>query len=80
MESLISEKITRSLNPEKLEILDLSNNCGAIFNLTIVSEKFEGKKLLERHRLVNSSLGDTYNQIHALSIKCYTMGEYKSLS
>lgn len=43
--------------------------CGASFEIEIVSEKFEGKRLLERHRIVNAALAEQMKQIHALSIK-----------
>lgn len=42
--------------------------CGASFAIGIVSEKFEGKRLLERHRLVNGALEEEMKEIHALSI------------
>jgi len=34
-----------------------------------VSSQFEGKKLLERHRLVNGALAEIFKDIHALSVK-----------
>lgn len=43
--------------------------CGASFVIEIVSEQFEGKRLLERHRVVNSALEEEMKEIHALSIK-----------
>lgn len=43
--------------------------CGASFAVEIVSEQFEGKRLLDRHRLVNSALAEQMKEIHALSIK-----------
>lgn len=43
--------------------------CGASFTVEIVSAKFEGKRLLERHRLVNAALEVEMKEIHALSIK-----------
>lgn len=43
--------------------------CGAKFEIEIVSEQFEGKRLLARHRLVNAALEEEMKQIHALSIK-----------
>lgn len=43
--------------------------CGASFEIEIVSEKFEGKRLLERHRIVNAALAEQMKEIHALSIK-----------
>ena len=37
--------------------------------MEIVSEQFEGKRLLERHRMVNGALEEEMKQIHALSVK-----------
>lgn len=34
-----------------------------------MSEQFEGKRLLERHRMVNAALAEELKQIHALSIR-----------
>ncbi|KAJ6315079.1 hypothetical protein OIU78_018545 [Salix suchowensis] len=52
-----------------LEVIDTSGGCGASFAIEIVSEQFEGKRLLERHRLVNAALEEEMKEIHALSIK-----------
>lgn len=50
-------------------MVDTSGGCGASFAIEIVSEQFEGKRLLERHRLVNAALVEEMKEIHALSIK-----------
>ncbi|KAK8942976.1 hypothetical protein KSP39_PZI009600 [Platanthera zijinensis] len=65
----VAAAITSSLNPSYLEVIDTSGGCGASFDVEVVSEKFEGKRLLERHRLVNASLAEQMPHIHALSIK-----------
>lgn len=42
---------------------------GGHYRLTLVSEKFNGIKLIERHRLVYDAVGDLMkNEIHALVI------------
>lgn len=46
--------------------------CGASFEVEIVSEQFVGKRLLERHRMVNGALVEEMKDIHALSIKALT--------
>lgn len=52
--------------------------CGASFVVEIVSEQFEGKRLLERHRMVNGALSEEMKQIHALSIrKALTPDQWK---
>jgi stress-induced morphogen len=48
------------------------------FNVFVVSDKFEGLPPLERHRLVNTVLGDELkNEIHALSIKAKATSQWK---
>jgi BolA protein len=46
------------------------NTGGGHFNISIVSEKFEGKSRMERHQMIYDSLKDFFpEKIHALSIK-----------
>ncbi|CAI0555177.1 unnamed protein product, partial [Linum tenue] len=47
----------------------IASRCGASFEVEIVTDQFEGKRLLERHRLVNTALAEEMKEIHALSIK-----------
>ncbi|HCK04678.1 MAG: BolA family transcriptional regulator [Proteobacteria bacterium] len=69
------------LKPISLDIEDESslhrghvgNTGGGHFNLVIISEIFENKSTMERHRLVYSALKDLIPKtIHALSIKTLT--------
>lgn len=60
------------------EVIDTSGGCGASFKVEIVSEEFEGKRLLERHRMVNGALAEEMKDIHALSItKAMTPDQWK---
>ena len=46
------------------------NNGGEHFNLFIVSQSFEKKNTMERHRMIYRALEDLIpNKIHALSLK-----------
>jgi len=45
---------------------------GRHFEAVIVSKAFEGKGLLQQHKLVYQVLGDKMDQIHALSMKTMT--------
>jgi acid stress-induced BolA-like protein IbaG/YrbA len=50
---------------------------GQHFTATIVSDAFEGKRLVQRHQLVYAALGDRMKQeIHALSFKALTPSEF----
>ncbi|GMH14957.1 hypothetical protein Nepgr_016798 [Nepenthes gracilis] len=65
----VESSLTSKLNPVHLEVIDTSGGCGASFAIEIVSDQFEGKRLLERHRMVNAALEKEMKVIHALSIK-----------
>ena len=82
---MIREKLTAALSPVQLDIIDESHlhaghpgarSGGGHFNVTIVSDAFEGENLLTRHRMVYDALGDAMKtEIHALSIKARTPKE-----
>lgn len=74
----IEEKLLE-LEPLHLEVINESSNhhvpAGAEshFKVVIVSPKFEGVRLLDRHRMVNSILASELSgPIHALAIHAYT--------
>lgn len=49
---------------------------GGHFHLTIVSDAFEGQRMLARHKMVYEALGDMMKQrIHALAIQALTAQE-----
>jgi|JI6StandDraft_1071083.scaffolds.fasta_scaffold06860_2 stress-induced morphogen len=78
MEQIIKEKL-QPLQPKHLTVVD--ENPGSprgsysYIRLDIVSDKFEGKSLLEKHQLVYSLLQQEMKQIHALTLKCRTPSE-----
>ncbi|KAE8805028.1 BolA-like protein domain containing protein,expressed [Hordeum vulgare] len=53
-------------------MIDLVPRCGASYEIEVVSGKFEGKRLLERHRMVKTALAPLMAEIHAVSIKALT--------
>jgi stress-induced morphogen len=48
---------------------DLSDGCGAKFEIEIVSADFAGKPLLAQHRMVHKVLEEERQHIHALTLK-----------
>jgi acid stress-induced BolA-like protein IbaG/YrbA len=50
------------------------------FEALVVADEFEGKRLIARHQLVYKCLGALVgNEIHALSIKALTPGEWQTV-
>ncbi|TPX57055.1 hypothetical protein PhCBS80983_g04088 [Powellomyces hirtus] len=75
----LEEAIKTKLEAEHVDVIDTSNGCGQSFDVVIVSKLFEGKPLLQRHRLVNDALKDEIAVIHAFSQKTYTPEQYANL-
>lgn len=48
-----------------------------MFETIIVSDQFEKKMTLARHRLVNATLKDEIAAIHAWTPKCFTPAEWE---
>jgi len=75
---LLQDRLNRTLAPTRMELVDdsaahaghASAKGGAHFNLTIVSDAFRGKTLVQRHRMVYDAAGDLmHREVHALGIK-----------
>lgn len=52
-----------------------STGAGDHFAVTVVSERFAGKSLVERHQLIYGALSALMPRIHALQLKTVTPGE-----
>jgi acid stress-induced BolA-like protein IbaG/YrbA len=53
---------------------------GRHFDAVIVSKTFEGKGMLQQHKLVYQVLGDKMETIHALSMKTLTPEQWAKLA
>jgi len=76
-EDFIKDKLIKGLEAEHVVVKDESDGCGGKFDALIVSNKFEGKALLARHRLVNSVLEEELKTIHAFTQKTLTPEQWK---
>lgn len=89
--TIIREKLSAGLSPERLEIeddswrhaghhheggMDAQPGGESHFNLTVVSTAFEGQGRLQRQRSVNDLLREELaGPVHALSIRALTPAE-----
>ena len=48
------------------------------FRVVIATEEFNGKRLIQRHKGINSLLNEELGQIHALALHTYTPEEWQS--
>ncbi len=76
----IKESLAKALPISLIETQDLTGG-GDHWQVIIVSSAFEGKGLLEQHRLVNEALkaeiGD--QRIHALALKTFSPAQWEKL-
>ncbi|KAL3851097.1 hypothetical protein ACJIZ3_012979 [Penstemon smallii] len=88
----IKAMLEKELRPVELEVEDISyqhaghagvrgsDDRETHFNVKVVSEEFEGKSLVKRHRLIYGLLQDELQSgLHALSIEAKTPSEIGSL-
>lgn len=86
VKDIISKKLHEAFAPESLDVIDESHlhegHAGHApggethFRVNIVSDGFEGKSRIERHRMINTALAaELAGPIHALALKAQTKGE-----
>ncbi|GMR44527.1 hypothetical protein PMAYCL1PPCAC_14722 [Pristionchus mayeri] len=71
------EALLAPLEPLHTVVEDMSDGCGAKFDIFIVSDRFAGKRVLERHRMVNDALKEVMETIHAVTIKALTNDQWE---
>lgn len=84
VESLVRSKLQNALSPTFLEIVNESykhsvpKGSESHFKVVVVSAAFEGKTLVQMHRLVNQTLAEELKEsIHALSIQAKTPKQWE---
>nr|CAA6810141.1 MAG: Cell division protein BolA [uncultured Thiotrichaceae bacterium] len=79
----IEAKLQDAFSPEILDVINESHmhnvpaGSESHFKVTIVSDQFDGKMLVARHRMVNKVLAEELNgMIHALALHTLTPAQY----
>ena len=79
VETIVRTKLENAFAPTFIEIINESykhnvpKGSESHFKVVVVSTEFEGKSLIQRHRLVNQTLAEELKHpIHALSIQAKT--------
>lgn len=71
----IKAVVEAAITGAKAEVRDMTGT-GDHFEVVVVSTAFEGKKSVERHRMVYAAIGSAVgNEIHALALKTLTPAE-----
>lgn len=84
LEQSIHDKLSHKLAPLYLAVENESHKHNvptgseSHFKVTVVSEQFDGQRLLQRHRTVNQTLRAELEQLHALSLHTFTPDEWRA--
>ncbi|MEM9602346.1 MAG: BolA family protein [Pseudomonadota bacterium] len=84
IENRIRNTLNEALTPEHLAVENESHKHNvpagseSHFKVTVVSTDFEGQRLLQRHRRINSTLKAEIELIHALSLHTFTPAEWRA--
>uniref|UniRef100_A0A3Q3KMJ1 BolA family member 2B n=1 Tax=Mastacembelus armatus TaxID=205130 RepID=A0A3Q3KMJ1_9TELE len=74
----IRDRLIQELGAVHVVVEDTSpNRCAASFKVLVVSPQFEGKPLLQRHRMVNTCLAEELKEIHAFEQKTLTPEQWE---
>ncbi|XP_070711003.1 bolA-like protein 2 [Pempheris klunzingeri] len=77
----IRDKLIKELAAVHVDVEDTSpNRCAASFKVLVVSPQFEGKSLLQRHRMVNTCLAEELKEIHAFEQKTLTPEQFEKMN
>jgi BolA family transcriptional regulator, general stress-responsive regulator len=86
MQTRIELKLREAFSPTHLDIQNESHkhnvpsNSETHFKVTVVSECFDGQRVLDRHRAVNELLAEELRSgVHALSIRAKTPAQFDKL-
>jgi acid stress-induced BolA-like protein IbaG/YrbA len=76
----IKQTLSKALPLTLVEAQDLTGG-GDHWQVIIVSSAFEGKALIEQHRIVNEALREPLadQRIHALALKTYSPAQWEKL-
>lgn len=83
VQQTIVDKLNQHFAPLFIEVLNESHmhnvpaNSETHFKVTLVSDSFQGKRLIQRHRAVNELLADEIaGPVHALALHTFTQEDW----
>ncbi len=84
IQAIIEQKLASEFNTDFLQVQNESHmhnvtpGSESHFKVTIVSDRFKDQMLIKRHRMVNKTLQQEMQQIHALALHTLTPEEWQA--
>ncbi|KOC64132.1 BolA-like protein 3 [Habropoda laboriosa] len=65
MTSILRNKFPKA---NLIEVSDVSDGCGAIFEINVIAPEFKGLNTIKQHRLINEALKEEIKDMHGVRI------------
>ena len=71
-------QIREAIDVQVVYVVDTTGGCSPqpSYHITVVSEEFKGKRMLQRHKLVYAALGDEMENMHAATLVTQTPEQF----
>ncbi|CAG5095602.1 Oidioi.mRNA.OKI2018_I69.XSR.g14258.t1.cds [Oikopleura dioica] len=74
----LKNEIEKAFPEGKVSVEDASNGCGTNFNIQVICDSFEGKRAVNRNRMVNKVIKPYMQEIHMIRVETFTKSEFDS--
>lgn len=69
---LMNKLRERIPNVTDVDVIDISHGCGDMYRVFVASSEFQGKTLVQQHRLIQQALKEEVKNWHGLTIETET--------
>ena len=75
-DEMIRTLLKTGLSADHVAVTDTSGGCGDFFSIVVVSKLFEGKPLLEQHKMVNKLIKGEFESLHGITLKTVASSKF----
>jgi len=77
-EDELQKEIQKAFPEGQISVEDASNGCGTNFNIQVVCDSFDGKRAVNRNRMVNKVIKPYMEEIHMIRVETFTKADFGS--
>ena len=75
-EDAMTASLTQGLGATHVEVEDISGGCGSMYRILVVSDKFDGVRPVQQHRMVHDVLKAEIGDMHGLTVTTKTPAQH----
>ena len=74
--TVMGSTLRAALEASHVEVKDISGGCGSMYEVLVVSGKFEGVGMVNQHRMVHDTLKEEIGEMHGLRVTTKTPAQW----